>query len=379
MVSTECTILPNQVIMKKQRLHKLQASLRRRKLDAILITEPYNRRYLSGYTAADHGIQETAGVLLIPAKGSPYLLTDSRFVLQAEEEALGYTVTLYPKGLYARLKQLLPELSVRRLAFESHYFLHSSVAQMAKMADAIGTELVPLTGLVERMRVIKSDEEIEALKRSVLLNERVFQLVYNTIDPGMTEIEIALALELTMRELGAEGPSFDTIVAFGTNAAKPHAVPTDRVLQSGDIVLIDMGLVLNGYCSDMTRTFVAGKPDNTYLERLHVVRKAQLAGINAIRAGAVCRDVDRAARQVIVNAGYGDFFGHGLGHGVGLAVHEEPRLGPRSRKKLQAGMIVTIEPGIYLPEWGGIRLENMAVVRQDGCEVLNEDFTGLDL
>jgi len=365
--------------MIRQRIGKLQAALRRRKLDAILITEPQNRHYLSGYTAVDHGIQETSGALLIPVKGTPYLLTDSRFILQAEEEAIGYTVELYPGGLYACLKRLLPGLGVKRLGFESHYFLHSSVAKMEKMANSIDVKLVPLTYIVERMRVIKTKDEIQALKKAVLLNERVFQLVYNSIEPGMTEIEIALALELTMRELGAEGPSFDTIVAFGTNAARPHAVPTDRVLKSGDIVLIDMGLVLQGYCSDMTRTFVAGKPDTTYLERLRVVRKAQLAGINAIRAGAVCRDVDRAARRVIVNAGYGDFFGHGLGHGVGLAVHEEPRLGPRSRKKLRAGMIVTIEPGIYLPEWGGIRLENMAVVREDGCEVLNEDVTGLDL
>ena len=365
--------------MTKQRISKLQASLRRRKLDAILITEPQNRRYLSGYTAVDHGIQETSGVLLIPVKGTPYLLTDSRYVLQAEEEAFGFIVELYSKGLLALLKQLLPGLGVKRLGFESHYFLHSAVAKMEKMADTIDVELVPLTDLVERMRVIKSEDEIRILKKSVLLNERVFQLVYNTIEPGMTEIEIALALELTMRELGAEGPSFETIVAFGINAAKPHAVPTERVLKSGDIVLIDMGLILQGYRSDMTRTFVAGKPDKTYLERLRVVRKAQLAGINAIRAGALCRDVDGAARKVIVNAGYGSFFGHGLGHGVGLAVHEAPNLGPRSRKKLRAGMIVTIEPGIYLPEWGGIRLENMGVVREDCCEVLNKDGTGLDL
>ena len=362
-----------------KRLNKLQATLRRRKLDAVLITEPGNRRYLSGYTAADHGIQESSGVLLIPAAGTPYLLTDSRFTLQAAEEARGFTVELYTKGLLPLLKKLLPACSVQRLAFESHYFLHSSAAKMEQMAASIDVELVPTTGMVERMRVIKSEDEIAVLKKSVLLNERVFQLVYSTIEPGMTEIEIALALELTMRELGAEGASFETIVAFGTNAAKPHAVPTDRVLKSGEIVLVDMGLVLQGYCSDMTRTFVAGKPDTTYLERLRVVRKAQLAGIDAVRAGAVCRDVDRAARTVIVNAGYGDFFGHGLGHGVGLAVHEEPRLGPRSRKKLRPGMIVTIEPGIYLPEWGGIRLENMAVVREDGCEVLNEDHTGLDL
>lgn len=365
--------------MNRQRIQTLQAALKRRKLDAILITQPHNRLFLSGYTASDHGISETSGVLLIPNRGTPFLLTDSRFVLQAEEEAAGYKVELYPKGLYVRLKQLLPELTIKRLGFESHYFLHASVVKMEKMTDTIGVELVPLTGLVEQMRAVKSEDEIRLIRESVLLNERVFQLVYNTIEPGMTELEIALALELTMRELGAEGPSFDTIVAFGTNAAKPHAVPTDRVLASGEIILIDMGLVRKGYCSDMTRTFVAGKPGPTYLERLRVVRKAQLAAIKTIRAGAICRDVDKAARTIITNAGYGSFFGHGLGHGVGLAVHEDPSLSPRCRKKLKAGMIVTIEPGIYLPEWGGIRLENMAVVREDGCEILNNDTTGLDL
>ncbi|RUM37488.1 MAG: aminopeptidase P family protein [Desulfobulbus sp.] len=365
--------------MIKERLKRLRASLRRRKLDAILITEPGNRRYLSGYSAADHGIQESSGVLLLPVTGKPLLLTDSRFELQASEEALEFTVELYRKGLFTLLKQLLPGLGIQRLAFESHYFLHSSAAKFSLLAEKIGLDLVPVTGVVERMRAVKSEKEIALIKKSVLLNERVFQLIHSTIEPGMTEVEIALALELTMRELGAEGPSFDSIVAFGTNSAKPHAVPTDRVLASGDIVLIDMGLVLEGYCSDMTRTFVAGKPGKTYLERLRLVRKAQLAAIEAIRAGAVCRDVDKAARSILDNGGYGRFFGHGLGHGVGLVVHEEPGLGPRSRKKLRAGMIVTVEPGIYLPEWGGIRLENMAVVRETGCEVLNEDCTGLDL
>jgi Xaa-Pro aminopeptidase len=365
--------------MIKQRIKKIQKTLQRRKLDAVLITEPHNRRYLSGYTVADHGIQESTGALLIPKKGKPWLLTDSRFALQAEEEAQDFTVELYRKGLYTLLKKLLPALKVRRLGFESHYFLHSSVGKLEEMAKKIKVEPVPLLNLVERMRVIKTEEEIQLIKKSVLLNEQVFQSVHKTLAPGMTELEIALALEQTMRKMGAEGPSFETIVAFGSNAAKPHAVPTDRVLQEGEIVLIDMGLVLQGYCSDMTRTFVIGKPKKKFRQRLRVVRKAQLAGIKAIRAGAVCREVDQQARKVITDAGYGDFFGHSLGHGVGLAVHEAPGLGPRNRKKLQAGMIVTIEPGIYLPGWGGIRLENMAVVREDGCELLNEDTTGLDL
>lgn len=361
------------------RISALQKRLRRRKCDALLVSQPDNRRYLSGYTAVDHGIDETAGVLLVPATGVPCLLTDSRFLLQAEEEATGFEVLLYPGGLHALLKKLLPGLGIRELAFESHYMLHSTVRKLGKALSGIGVKLTATTQLIERMRVIKTADEIALLKKSVLRNEQVFELVYTTIEPGMSEREIALALELTMHELGAERPSFETIVAFGGNAARPHAVPGDRILKPGEIVLIDMGLVLNGYCSDMTRTFVAGKPDRTYLERLRVVRRAQLAGTKAIRAGVTCREVDHAARKIIDEAGFGTCFGHALGHGVGLAVHEEPRLSSRSRKKLRPGMIVTVEPGIYLPDWGGIRLENMVVVREDGAETLNENQTGLDL
>ena len=364
--------------MKNEHIQQVQRQLQRRKLDAILISQPENRRYLSGYTAADHGIQESSGMLLIPKKGKPYLLTDSRFTLQAEEETQGFTIELYTKGLLKLLKKLLPPLHVRRLAFESQYFLHSTYSRLKKTLGH-SVHLYPVTDLVEEMRLIKSEQEIDLIKASVLCNEQVFQQARELIAPGMTEIEIALHIERIMREKGAEQPSFETIVAFGTNAAKPHAVPSKRVLQEGDLVLIDMGLVLQGYCSDMTRTFVVGEPDKVFLERLRVVRKAQLAGIKAIRAGALCKDVDQAARQVIADAGYGDCFGHSLGHGVGLAVHEAPSLSTRNQKKLRAGMIVTIEPGIYLPDWGGIRLENMAVVREDGCELLNEDTTGLDL
>lgn len=362
-----------------ERVARLQKKLARKKLDGLLITEPHNRRYLSGYTAADHGIGESAGVLLIPARGQSILMTDSRFVLQAEQEATGFEIILYPRGLVHLLKKLLPGRSVRSLAFESDYMLHATFRKMEKGLSGQGVELVPTSGQVESMRVVKSEAEIAVIRKSVLRNEQVFSLVYNTIEPGMSEREIALALELTMHELGAERPSFETIVAFGDNAAKPHAVPGERILKSGEMVLIDMGLVLDGYCSDMTRTFVAGRPGELFIERLRVVRSAQQAGIAAIRAGVTCREVDLAAREVIRKAGYGEFFGHALGHGVGLAVHEEPRLSSRSRRKLRPGMVVTVEPGIYLPDWGGIRLENMVVVREDGCEVLNKDATGLDI
>ncbi len=362
-----------------ERIARLQIMLRRRRLSALLVTQPGNRRYLSGYSALDHDIQESSGVLLVPARGAPYLLTDSRFYLQAAQEARGFTVQLYPHGLMAFLQKLLPQLGIRRLAFESHYMLHSTAVRLQKTVQGLGLALHPVTEMVERLRVVKSEDEIEALRASVRLNEQVFQKVYPAVKPGMTELEVALALETTMRRMGARGPAFETIVAFGRNAASPHAVPTDRPLASGEMVLIDMGLVLNGYCSDMTRTFVVGRPEQIFVDRLRLVRRAQLAGMNAIRAGVTCRAVDMAARAIIRDAGYGEFFGHALGHGVGLDVHEHPHLGSGSRKQLRSGMVVTVEPGIYLPGWGGIRLENMVVVRDHGCELLNSDLTSLDL
>ncbi len=361
------------------RIVQLQAALRRRKIDALLVSQPENRRFLSGYTIADHGIHESSGFLLIPASSNPYLLTDARFTLQAQEEAFLFQVELYSKGLLPLLEKLTAQLGIRTLGFESEYILHSTFLKLSDLAEKRGLVLKPQTDLVEAMRIVKTEEELALLRRSTQLNEKVFQSVFNTIEPGMTEREIALALDLTMREMGAEGPSFETIVAFGTNAARPHAVPTDRELKAGELVLIDMGLVYKGYCSDMTRTFVAGKPDPTFLDRHRLVRRAMLAGIDAIRDGVTGYEVDRAARQVIIDGGYGDNFGHALGHGVGLAVHEEPRLSARNRKQLRTGMVVTVEPGIYLPEWGGIRLENMVIVGENGCEVINHDTTSLDL
>jgi Xaa-Pro aminopeptidase len=362
-----------------QRVAQLQERLKRKRVSAFLVTDPANRRYLSGYSAVDHSIRESSGVLLVPARGTPYLLTDSRFSLQAEEEGAGFAVRLYNRGLAASLKQLLPELGVRRLGFEGGYILYTTYKRLEKTCRELGVSLTPLDGTVEKQRMVKTGEEIEKIRAAVLLNEQVFRKIHAAIRPGMTEREVALALEREMMLSGAESPSFETIVAFGENAAKPHAVPTGRELQEGDAVLVDMGLVLDGYCSDMSRTFVAGRPNRTFTDRLRIVRRAQQEAVHLIREGVTCREVDGAARRVIREAGYGKFFGHALGHGVGLDVHEEPRLSSRSRRKLRQGMIVTVEPGIYLPGWGGIRQEDMVVVRKNGCEVLNTDTTFLDL
>lgn len=358
---------------------RIQQSLKRRKLDALLVTQPENRRYLSGFTATDHSIAETSGILLLLAQGEPYLLTDSRYQLQAEAEAHGFRVKLYPRGFFALLRRLLGSEKIKHLAFESHYFLHSTAQLLAKVAKEKKVELVPLTGLVEELRLQKSSEELARIAAAVRMNEAVFAEIYRGLRPGQTEKEVAQRLENAMRAHGAEGPCFDTIVAAGPNGALPHAVPTDRAIQKGEPIIIDMGLRLAGYCSDMTRTVVLGTPDPRTVAMIRLVRQAQLAGLKALRAGVSGMAVDRAARSLIEQAGYGDHFGHGLGHGVGLNVHEGPSLSYRNRKQLLPGMVVTVEPGVYLPGWGGVRLENMAVVEEQGCHLLNHDTTFLDL
>lgn len=348
------------------------------KIDALLVSQPENRRYLSGYSAGDHGISESSGVLYIPAGGECLLLTDFRYQLQAENET-DLLVHVYKKGLAAALTDILSSSGVKTFGFESQYTLHSLWTKLTLIAEKQNIQLQPVSDLIEKMRVIKSEDEIALLRESVQRNEQVFKRVHATISTEMSEIDIALELEISMRRAGAESPSFDTIVASAENSAMPHAAPTTEKIKTGQSITIDMGLVLSGYCSDMTRNFVVGEPDRKYLKIHRLVRKAQIAGMKAVRAGATAADVDRAARKIISDGGYGKNFGHSLGHGVGLAVHEEPRVSSKSRRKLKAGMIITIEPGIYIPGWGGVRLENMGVVREDGFENLNSDTTWLDI
>lgn len=360
-------------------LEKIRAAISRKGVEALLVTQPENRRYLSGYTATDLSITESSGVLLVPKHRAPLLLTDARFKLQAEQEAVGCEVLLFKKTLLDTLITVLGRLGVRTLAFESHYLLHATAVKLMGLGKEHNVEMIATSGMVEKLRARKTRTEIDKIRRSVLLNEAVFQEVFAALRPGQTERAVALEIESTMMHKGATEKAFPTIVAFGPNAAQPHAVPGDRVLREGEIVLIDMGLKLDGYCSDMTRTVVLGKPDRQTVQAIRLVRKAQRAALKTIKAGVPARDVDRAAREIIRQAGYGKNFSHSLGHGVGLAVHELPYLNRLRRNKLQAGMVVTVEPGIYLPGWGGVRLENMAVVEENGCTILNKDTTFLNI
>lgn len=363
----------------KKRVTKLQKKLQKEQIEAILISNPANRSYLSGYSDGDHGIGESSGFLVVPASGEVQLLTDSRFELLAEQEVPWAKVHIYRAGLIQLLKEVLPKLGVTNLAFESDYILHNLAANLKKSLSEIKIKTTPTSGIVAKMRAVKDQSEIDLIRKSVLLNEVVFTEARKQLQPGMTELDFAIYIETAMRKHGASAPSFSTIVASGANGALPHAVPSNCPIKQNKSLTVDMGLILNGYCSDMTRTFVPKTPSKKYIKIHRIVRQAQLAGIAAVRAGVTGLEVDAIARDVIESAGYGKYFGHGLGHGVGLEIHEAPSISPRADKKLKDGMIITIEPGIYIPGWGGIRLENMLVVRKDGYETLNTDKFYLDI
>jgi Xaa-Pro aminopeptidase len=360
-------------------IEKIKAALRRKGAEALLVSQPENRRYLSGYTATDLSIAESSGLLLIPLRGAPLILTDSRYQLQAEREVSGFEVVLVKHSIIKELIRILRRLEIRKMAFESHYLLYETAVKLIQSGEKQGIAMIPVSGLIESLRMRKSEEELKKIQEAVLLNELVFQEVFKSMRSGQTEREVARKIEAEMLRRGAEEPAFPTIVAAGPNGALPHAIPTDRVIKKGEPVIVDMGLKLGGYCSDMTRTVVLGKPDAQALKIIRLVRKAQRAAQKFIKAGIIAREADGAARDIITRAGYGKNFGHGLGHGVGLAVHEAPSLNRKRRNKLLSGMVVTVEPGIYLPGWGGVRLENMVVITENGCTVLNRDTTFLDI
>ncbi len=354
------------------RVEKLRRSLTKSDIDTLLVLVEENRRYLSGFTGEDTQFDESAGALIINADRL-VLATDSRYELQAKTEASLFDVVCYKKGLAQELPEILNELKTERLGFESirmtcreHQKINEELSK-----SAAGVILVPVEDLVEALRIIKEEQEITALRQALMIAEASFTDLLNRLRPGMTEKELAWMMEQRMRESGAEALSFPTIVAAGPNSALPHAIPGDRKVQAGEPLLFDWGARLNGYCSDISRTVVLGKPDQTFEKIFGIVLEAQRAAIEAIKPGMSSKAVDQIARNYIEEKGYGGKFGHGLGHGTGLAIHEAPRLSPLKDIVLASGMVSTVEPGIYLPEWGGIRLENMIVVRDDGAEVLN--------
>ncbi|MDE2779221.1 MAG: aminopeptidase P family protein [Chloroflexota bacterium] len=350
-----------------ERVAQLAAQLSERELDALLVSNPENRRYLSGFTGS-------AGYLLVTPQRQ-FLFTDSRYTEQAGSQSPHFEVVRMKAGL-GWLLDALKETGVRRVGFESD---NMTVASYNRTLDAIRdeeelgeTSLIATTGITDELRAFKDKEELAQLQKAIDASDRAMEQVCPTIEAGMTEKEVAWKMEAAMRQFGADSISFNTIVAAGPNGAMAHHRPSDRAIQAGEPIVIDMGARVGGYCSDLTRTVVVGEPDEMFHRIYNIVLGAQLTAINTVRPGLTGEECDALSRDIIAEAGYGDNFGHSLGHGVGLAVHENPRVGPRAENVLEPGMVFTIEPGIYLPGWGGVRIEDIVVLGEEGTKALSK-------
>lgn len=346
--------------MLQTRIDKLMALRSRAGVEAFYVTKPENRFYLSGFSG-------TAGALLL-CSGGAFLLTDFRYLEQAGQESPHFKVIAATESLIEKLAALLKENKVTRLGCDGD---HLSYNDFLKLKDRlVSVELIGTTGLVEELRLYKDSAEIKNIEEAVRLSDLAFEQVRPLIKPGTPEREIALQLEFAMRSKGAAGVAFDTIVASGPRSALPHGVASSRRLKKGDLVTMDFGAVYCGYHSDITRTAVVEEPAPWQRDIYSIVLEAQLKAIEAVSHGVKASAVDSAARDVITGMGYGEYFGHGTGHGLGLDIHENPRLSKKVDTVLQAGMVVTVEPGIYLPGRGGVRIEDVVVVLDSGCRVL---------
>ncbi|MFZ5898578.1 MAG: M24 family metallopeptidase [Bacillota bacterium] len=344
----------------RKRVEALRRAMETEGLPYLLVTSSHNRRYLSGFTG-------TTGVLLI-GMDDAYILTDFRYLEQVRVECPDFHVLRVERMWAERLVQVLDEFDIKVLGFESEHLTYQQYSALKEITEQ--AELRPTRGMVESLREIKDEEEIAAIRKAVSLVDDVFQFL-TALAPGRQEREVAVELECRMRLAGASAASFEIIVASGERSAMPHGVASEKVMREGELVVVDCGCIYQGYCSDFTRTVLLGRePEPWQAEIYDIVLKAQLAAINAIRPGVACAEVDAAARDIISSYGYGEYFGHSTGHGLGLEIHENPRLSANEQRTLAVGNVVTVEPGIYLPGKGGVRIEDVVVVREDGAEVL---------
>ena len=368
------------------RIERLRALFDEAKIDGFLISQPESRFYLSGYTGHDLPPRDSAGYLMIGKSGQALLLTDPRTSEQAENEAPDFRTVVYsPSARQSqRLVESVQELGITKLGFES---IHLPYAIWQSFSEAVGekgyeandgtqvagpgVELVPLKDLVDKLRIAKDPAELSDLQAAIdVLDDCFMHLAKNELRVGRTEKEIALAVEQYLQSRGST-TSFPSIVASGPNSSMPHAVPTDRQIQEGEPITIDIGAMVNGYCSDMTRTVCIGEPSEKLREIHQLVLNAQETAERNIKNGMTGKDADALARDYLSEMGYGDAFTHGLGHGIGLEVHEPPSLSLRgSETSLTDGMVFSVEPGIYLPGWGGVRIEDLVVMEGEGVRVL---------
>lgn len=349
------------------RLDKLRFALQEQGLQAILITNATNRQYMTGFTGS-------SGYVLI-TESKAYLLTDFRYMTQAPKQAIGYEVVEHAPKAMATVKDLLLKSGIAKVGFEQDDMTYGT---FLSTSDALsGIELIATSGLVEKLRMIKDELELAVMQEAADLADRTFDHILSFIQTGTKEIDIALEIEIFMRRNGATSTSFETIVASGERSALPHGKASDRVIQTNEFVKLDYGAYFKSYCSDITRTVVVGQPTNKHKEIYSIVLEAQLETLDKIRPGMTGKDADAIARNVIKQHGYGDYFGHGTGHGLGMEIHEAPRLSVQGDTVLTPGMTVTVEPGIYLPGFGGVRIEDDIVITETGIHILTHSSKDL--
>jgi len=340
---------------------EIAAGLAARKLDAFLVAFSPNLRYLTGFTGSN------ANLLITPSEST--LFTDPRYAIQAKSESPACRVSIIKGRLTLSVAAAIAKRGLKRIGYEPARMTCDRYDAL-KAALPMRASLEPVAGWIEDLRMVKSPGEIERIRRSVQINSRAFEQAAARLRPGATERDFAAELEYRMRRLGAEKPAFDTIVAGGARSALPHAQPTAAPLRRGDLVVVDMGAFVDGYASDMTRMLFLGRPGAKVTRTYNAVLEAQLAAIDAVRPGVPAGRVDRTARAVLKAHGLDRAFVHSTGHGLGLEIHEPPRLGAREKTLLQTGMAITVEPGVYLEGWGGIRIEDTVLVTETGCEIL---------
>jgi Xaa-Pro aminopeptidase len=329
-------------------------------LDALLVSGLSNVRYLSGFTGSN--------AFLVVSPSTTILITDPRYTLQAARE-VPFPARIAKGPIAAPIGDLVRRKKWKRLGFERNR-IGFEAWDALRLLVSDSCELVPVNGLVEEMRMSKSPDEIACIRQSVETNSRAFRRAMKGFRPGMRESELAAEIDYQSRRAGAEAPAFETIVASGPRSALPHARPTSAKIGETGILLIDMGAIENGYASDMTRTLHVGKASKRFKSLYQAVLEAQLAAIDAVRPGVTAGDIDRAARRVLESSGLGKQFVHSTGHGLGLEIHEGPRIGKKSKTVLQAGFVITVEPGVYFDGYGGIRIEDTVLVTESGAEVL---------
>jgi len=349
-----------------KRVQQLRAALTEKETGGMFISRDYNRRYLSGFDGS-------AGYLIITAKKA-ILATDSRYWVQAGIEAPEFELLKISGNFIDWFPKLIKEPKIDNLGFEStdvSYIFHRNIRSVLRKKQ-VTVKLVPYSNIVENIRLIKEPAEIALMKKAADITDAAFNTVEKRIKAGMTEKQIAWEMEKALHELGSEGLAFPIIVGSGPNAALPHAKPSGRIVNTGEPIVIDMGGKYRGYNADLTRTVCAGKPDAKFKEIYNIVLEAQTTAAKQIRAGMTGHEADKIARDIIKKAGYGDAFGHSLGHGIGIEEHEQTRLGINSKDILKNGMVFTVEPGIYLEGWGGVRIEDTVIMEKGKTVPLNK-------